>query len=192
MTGSYPVPLPTTVETDQEAQWIEQARLDPQAFAALYRRYLNPVYRYLAARVGDPRAAEDLTAQVFLAVWTGLPAYRHEGHFAAWLFSIARRHAADYYRKQSHALSLETLPDLPDPLADPLKAFIQENDRKQIAGIFRELSEEERELIRLRFLADLSFAEMALLLKRKESAVKMALYRLLARIERELEVAHDR
>ncbi|HNR46900.1 MAG TPA: sigma factor, partial [Anaerolineaceae bacterium] len=44
---------------------IERARHDPDAFAALYRRYLTPVYRYLLIRLGNPQDAEDITSKVF-------------------------------------------------------------------------------------------------------------------------------
>lgn len=188
---SVPAVLTMSAEQDEEARWIEEARRDRRAFAHLYRRYLNPVYRYLATRVGDAHAAQDLTSQVFVAVLEGLPHYQHRGHFAAWLFSIARRKAIDYYRSSSGELSLEALPDLPDPLDDPLRIFLQTSTHQQIARMLQSMGEEDRELIRLRFMAGLSFPEIALVLQHKESAVKMKLYRLLERMERELEVAHD-
>jgi DNA-directed RNA polymerase specialized sigma24 family protein len=65
------------------------------AFAALYRRYLAPLYRYLYVRTGDVGAAEDLTSQTFVAALEGLPRYRERGTFAGWLFTIVARKRMD-------------------------------------------------------------------------------------------------
>ncbi len=164
----------------------------PAAFAELYRQYLTPVYRYLYFKVGSPAEAEDLTSQVFLAAWEALPGYRHQGHFSAWLFSLAQRKAADYYRCRSPQTSLEAGEiDLPAPEADLLSGFIHQEELHRLGLLIAGLSDEERELIRLRFAAGLSFDEMAIVLGRKLSAVKMALYRLLERLETQLEASHD-
>lgn len=87
---------------------VENARHDPDAFAALYRRYLTPVYRYLLIRLGNPQEAEDITSRVFTEALEGLinQRYRENGKFAAWLFTIARRRLIDLYR-QRPAVSLE-------------------------------------------------------------------------------------
>jgi RNA polymerase sigma-70 factor (ECF subfamily) len=69
---------------------------------------------------------------------------------------------------------------------------VLQNERwLHLQSALRGLTEEERELLRLRFAAGLSFAEIAELLGRKESAVKMALYRLLPRLESKMEEKYD-
>ncbi|MCB9134008.1 MAG: RNA polymerase sigma factor [Anaerolineales bacterium] len=88
--------LPAPSFADDEPLLIEAARQNPEAFDALYCRYLNPVYRYLFSRVQNQADAEDLTAQVFIEVLEGLARYRDRGTFAAWLFTIARRRAIDH------------------------------------------------------------------------------------------------
>ena len=54
-----------------EALLVEAARRDPEAFAALYRQYLTPLYRYLYLRSSNAHDAEDLTTQVFIDVLKG-------------------------------------------------------------------------------------------------------------------------
>ena len=83
-----------------DAVLVRAARHDLAAFAALYRRYVTPIYRYLYSRVGNAADAEDLTAQTFVAALEGLPGYRERGNFAAWLFTIAHNKAADHHRQQ--------------------------------------------------------------------------------------------
>ena len=167
----------TNQEYQDDAYLVEAARSDPEAFAVLYRRYLTPLYRYLMCRLNNAHEAEDLTTQVFLEALEGLGAnrYRERGCFAAWLFTIARRRLADFYRRPSDA-----------PLADPpsaepaLAAAIEKGeDFQRLSVLLAKLDEERLELLRLRFSAGLSFAEMGLLEGRSEAAVKMSLYRIL-------------
>ncbi len=165
---------------------------NPAAFGELYRKYLTPVYRYLYLRVGGSAAdAEDLTSQVFLDALEGLPHYRHQGHFAAWLFSIARRKAADHYRRPGADLLQEDDASPASTESDLLAQIIHQEELQDLARLIGSLSEEERELLRLRFAARLGFDEIALLLNRKTSAVKMSLYRLLERMETRLEADHE-
>jgi RNA polymerase sigma-70 factor (ECF subfamily) len=98
--------LEVTATTPDEVL-VEAAQHNPTAFAELYRRYLTPVYRYQMARVGNAHDAQDLTAQTFLAAQESLTHYRHQNKFAAWLMSIARRKAADHFRRKRPTLPLE-------------------------------------------------------------------------------------
>ena len=173
-----------------DAELVRAAQRDLQRFDRLYAAYVQPVYRYLYSRVGGPAEAEELTSQTFLAALEKFPHYRHDGHFAAWLFSIARHKAADHFRAQSRLGDLEDADDLPLDL-DLLEQAAQGERRAAIRRLVAGLPEDERELIRLRYLAELSFAQIARLLGRREDAVKKNLYRLLARLQSQLEDLHD-
>lgn len=176
----------TPLISAEEASLVSNAQRDPTKFDAIYQCYLNPVYHYLLARVRVPQIAEDLTAQVFLQALEELPKYRPLRPFPAWLFTIARRRAADHFRRRHEIVSLED--ELPSPITspDPLSQILQTERLVDLSHLLERLDEDERELLRLRFAAGLSFAEIAVLLGRKESAVKMSLYRLLARLESQL------
>jgi RNA polymerase sigma-70 factor (ECF subfamily) len=174
-----------------EPTLVRAAQTDVQAFGALYDRYVQRVYRYCYYRTNSAPDAEDLTAQIFLATLEALPRYRQDGHFAAWLFSIARKKVTDFHRRASHApqsLNESTLPPIYTDLAiDVETSQRRERMLKQIQA----LKEEEQELIHLRYVAELSFAEMAKALQRNEDAVKKSLYRLMARLKQELEADHE-
>jgi RNA polymerase sigma-70 factor, ECF subfamily len=182
---------PGDAESGLFARLRQEPAALPEIFAALYRQYLAPVYRYLFARTGAAAEAEDLTSQVFLAALEGLPNYQHRGQFAAWLFAIARRKAADFHRARYAHPHLELAPAEPAPAPDPLAQVIHSEELQRLTGLVGSLDEDERELLRLRFAAGLSFVEIAALLQRSPSATKMALYRLLARLESRLEVNDD-
>jgi RNA polymerase sigma-70 factor (ECF subfamily) len=160
---------------------------DTAAFGELYRRYVDRVYRYLCSRVGEAAEAEDLTALVFTTAWESIPRYREQGNFAAWLFRIARNKVNDYYRRRRPQLSLDEIN--PELLVDwdPAVELERGDALRRLASLLSHLDPEQLELLRLRFAADLSFAEIASLLGRSEPAVKMALHRLLRRLQGEWE-----
>ena len=171
-----------------ETSLVSSAQRNPAEFAALYDRYFRPVYHYLYSRVGSAAEAEEPTAQTFLAALEALPRYHNRGHFAAWLFTIARNKARDFYRGRAAPLPLDE--NHPDKAEDPLAQVIQTDQVEQLAALVRKLEEDEQELLRLRFVAGLSFAGIGVCLGRREDTVKKTFYRLLARLQRQMEQSH--
>jgi RNA polymerase sigma-70 factor (ECF subfamily) len=160
------------------------AQRDPAAFALLYDRHIQPIYRYVYSRVGSRAEAEDVTSQTFVSALEALPRYRHRGHFDAWLFSIARSKVMDHFRHQSAARrQVEPIVLEADSPGDQVPA----EDVQALRSVLRSLPEEERELLRLRYGAGLTFGKMASVLGRKEEAVKKTVYRLLVRIRASME-----
>lgn len=176
-------------EENQIAQIIETARQDPKAFGELYLLYVQPVYRYLFSRIGNQAEAEDATAQTFLAALERFQSYRHDGYFASWLFSIARNKSVDYFRKQRKETSLDAVEFVHDE-TNLLQQIIKTERISSLSKLIGSLPDDEQELIRLRFVADLSFAEIGHLLGQKEDTIKKSIYRLLARLKAQLEDSH--
>ena len=178
-----------------EPTLVRAAQTDAQAFGALYDRYVQRVYRYCLYRTNHAPDAEDLTAQIFMAALEGLPRYRQDGHFAGWLFSIARKKVADFHRRTPHTqVSLDevALPPIhADSSADLAMDVEKSQRRERLLKQIQALAEDERDLIHLRYVAELSFAEIARTLQKNEEAVKKTLYRLLARLKQELEADHE-
>ena len=166
---------------------VGAARHDPVAFAALYRRYVIPVYRYLYSRVGNATDAQDLTAQTFIAALEGLPGYRERGSFAAWLFTIAHHKAADHHRQQHPHLPLDEALDSPDDGENPMTTMMRRETLQRLAALVAQMEEDKQELLRLRFTAGLTYRQIGTILGRSEGAVKMSMRRLLHRLEAELE-----
>ena len=167
------------VVIEADAALVEAAHRDPAAFTALYRRYVTPVYRYLYKWVGNPAEAEDLTSQVFIDVLEGLIHYQEQGHFAAWLFTIARRKTIAAHRRRRPNLSLDEIEDMPTLTEEPFECVVKSEQRDRMAAIFARLNEDQRELLRLRFTAGLRYADIGVVLGRSEASVKMAIYRIL-------------
>jgi RNA polymerase sigma-70 factor (ECF subfamily) len=175
----------------EEASLIKAARSDPTVFNQLYLAHIRPIYRYIFCKVGDVKQTEDLTAQVFLEALESLPRYHHDGYFAAWLFGIARHKVADHYRTRHSELPIEATNGESNKKYDPLSTLIQLEEAHRISTLIHQLDEQDQELLRLRFVAELSFGEIAQLINSNMEATKKRFYRLLAHLRQQLELDHD-
>jgi RNA polymerase sigma-70 factor (ECF subfamily) len=174
------VPTPSGSGTEpSDADLVAAARTDPAAFDAVYRRYLQRIYRYARVRVGTEQDAEDVTTATFIEAMTGLRGYEEQGRFAAWLFTIARRQVlAQRRRSPQHddvdSLHLATSPELPG------------DERAVLARALARLTDDRREALLLRFYGGLKVNEIADVLDKGESAVKMLLHRGLGQLREQL------
>jgi RNA polymerase sigma-70 factor (ECF subfamily) len=182
--------LPEDFQQPNEADLIAAAKKDPKEFGKVYHLYIQSIFRYLYSRIGSLPEAEDATAQTFLAALEALDRYQHHGHLAAWLFGIARRKAMDHFRTQGQQVPLENAENITSE-TDLLEQVIQTEQIASLKRLINALSEEEHELIRSRYIAELSFSEIGQLLHRSEAAVKKSLYRLLARLQSQLDITHE-
>lgn len=174
----------------EDADLVLAAQQNPAEFKHLYLKWLKPVYRYFYFRLGNVKDAEDMTSQVFLKAYEDLPRYRSRSSFSAWLFSIAHARTVDYYRKGSREVALDSA-NLNAASPDLLAQTVQNNEIERLFTLLKGLEEDEQELIRLRFVADLSYREIGQILHRKEDSVRKAIARLLDRLQIQLEVNHD-
>ena len=169
----------STAELDDGAL-ARAAQDDRKAFDALYRRYVDQVYRYCYSHVSSHLDAEDLTAQTFLAALQSLPSYSGQGSFAAWLFSIARHKCADHHR-WTYANPREPLDasyGLEDQASvDPERRALMSSVRDCVRRALGALTQDRREALQLRFWGGLKHQEVASVMERSEDAVKMLVWR---------------
>jgi RNA polymerase sigma-70 factor, ECF subfamily len=162
----------------------ESPPLEADNFALLYQQHLPAVYRYLSSRVASPEEAEDLTAEVFRAAWTGRRGYHGRGSFRAWLFSIVRRTLADHYRhhQPASALEPEDAERLSDSAPSPEDEAVRQEQTQRARRLLASLSAAQQEVLSLRFAAELSYAEIAIVIGKREEAVKKIAQRALEAI----------
>lgn len=165
---------------------ISAALEDPASFGMLYDRYVQHIYRYAYSRVENTRVAEDVTSQTFMAAYESLGRYRERGYFSAWLFRIAQSEINNHFRRSRREVGLEATRRLAE-VDDALGSVIQDEELGRLRFLIKKLNDDERELIRLRYVAELSFVEMADLLGKREDAVKKSVYRLLERLKGQME-----
>lgn len=161
---------------------IRAARADPSAFAPLYERYRDRVYWYLRTRTGSPDDAADLLQQVFLQALDRICQYNpKKGPFVAWLFGIARHVASNQHRRHRTTVSWDLVPEVLRPVSvdDPESAALRNESLARLAGIFDALDQERRELLVLRYVVGLSFAEIGAIIGTSAAASRQRLSRTL-------------
>lgn len=166
---------------------IEAAQQDPGRFAELYELHFERVYAYVARRVRERAAAEELTSHVFHQALANLGKFKWRGApFAAWLFRIAANSIADRAQKLARESAGESVAPPADSAASP------EVDLEQVetlARVFRHvdgLPWDQRYVIRSRFAEELSIREIAAKLSRSEGAVKQLQFRALQNLRARL------
>jgi RNA polymerase sigma-70 factor (ECF subfamily) len=168
-----PGPLEPSIS---EIQFIQQARLgNTDAFARLYEAYVDDIYRFIFYRVGDQQLAEDLTSQLFLKAWDRMERYqiRGDASFKAWLVQIARNLVIDYYRTRKDTTSLEQILTVkPDPTINVAKTVERQLQGEWLHTKLQELTDEQREVITLKFIDGFSTKEIARMMNKKEGAIR--------------------
>jgi RNA polymerase sigma-70 factor, ECF subfamily len=146
-------------------------------FEAVYKAELPRIYNFFRYRLGDGPLAEDLTSITFEKAWRSRQQYRRDlAAFSTWLFTIARRVAADYYRQHPPAESLETLSELASDLNTEAAAQ-QQADSTRLQQLLLRLTDRDRELVALKYGAGLTNRAIARLTGLGESNVGTILHR---------------
>jgi RNA polymerase sigma-70 factor, ECF subfamily len=164
-------------EQAEERLLVEAAQKDTARFAELYELNFERVYAFIARRVGDRDAAEDLTSEVFHKALANLPRFEWRGApFAAWLLRIAANAIADRGQRMVRELAVEDPPEM--GAEESALADLEEVEHR--ARLFRlvdRLPEDQRRVIGMRFAEEKSIREIAQALGRTEGAVKQLQFR---------------
>jgi len=158
-----------------EPQLVSQAKTgDSDAFGKLYDSYLERIYRFVYFRVEDQQTAEDITSQVFLKAWENLGRFQIGGApFLAWLYTIAHNAVIDYYRTRKVTAALDDV-----RLSDPGHAEFVENgidsavEMESIKTALSTLTDDQRQVLLLKFIDEMSNEEIARHLGKREGAIR--------------------
>jgi RNA polymerase sigma-70 factor (ECF subfamily) len=174
---------------DEDARVIALAKRDPRAFAPLYDRYFDPVYRYCYRRLGDREAAADATAQVFAKALAALPRYREDApSFRSWLFTIAHNVITDDLRARRPVAPMDAAAHVAATGPSPEELVLTDEAGSTVRALLAMLPPDQRQILELR-LAGLTGPEIAAALGRSLGAVKIAQVRAFARLRATLEPA---
>jgi RNA polymerase sigma-70 factor (ECF subfamily) len=147
------------VPAEDDDAIVLRALVDRRAFAPLYERHFDAVYRHCYRRMSEREAAEDLTGLVFRKALEGLHSF-HGGSFKAWLFTIADNALRDAVRATRPSSPLDDTEEWLDPAPGPEELAIAAIDRERLRRALGELPEEWRRVVELR-LDGCSCAEVA-------------------------------
>ena len=158
---------------------------------AVYRQELPRIYNYFRYRLGDNALAEDLTSATFEKAWRARDKYRRDlAAFSTWLLTIARNVATDHLRSDRAYLTLDAVREQPAP-GSPHETYARQAELEQLGALLNKLNEQERELVALKYGAELNNREIATHLGISESNVGTTLHRIVTKLrqqwEREIE-----
>lgn len=175
-----------------EAQLIRRAKAgDCDAFTEIYDRCYEPIYRHIRYRVPSEPTAEDLAGEVFVRMVESIDGFTYRGRpLLAWLYTIAGNLISSYYRRAERAstVSLEDgldahVADVPDPEAAASLAI----DQERLVAAMQELTDDQRQVIDLKFLQGLDNLTVAQVLGKSYGAVKSLQHRGLEALRRVLD-----
>lgn len=175
------------IEIDEKKVIKRAANGDADAFEQLVLTYQTPIYNLCLRMTGNPEDAADLSQEAFLKAWKNLAGFQFESAFSTWLYRLASNTCLDHLRsvKRRPQVSLtvenddgetQTL-DFPDTALTPEEAIITKEENELLSRAMQSLDVHQRQILILRAINDLSYAEIAGILRIKEGTVKSRLAR---------------
>jgi RNA polymerase sigma-70 factor, ECF subfamily len=169
---------------------VEQAkRGDRAALEELYLIHFDRIYSYLHMSVGNRHDAEDLTNQTFVKMLESIDRFQwRSAPFSAWLFRIAHNLAMDHFRAGRRWQPEEEPPEPHDSPQQPAdEEALHSIGRRSMLEMIEGLSEDQQQVLTLKFVFDFANGEVAAILGKSEGAVKSLQHRALASLQRELQ-----
>ena len=149
---------------------------DQSAFAELYERHYDQIFRYISFKCGNRLEAEDLTGEVFLKMLESIHKFKFQGFpFTSWLYRIAHNLVVDNFRRKGRkpTVPLDKVLNFSGGADSDMENQVQLSwSMREVVEAMDNLTGLQREVITLRFVAGLSIAETANAVGRKENAVK--------------------
>jgi RNA polymerase sigma-70 factor (ECF subfamily) len=156
------------------ARWVGAEPDWEEVYAEQLPRVLN-FFRY---RLGDTADAEDLTARTFEKAWRARHGYRRDlAGFATWLLSIARNVAIDHLRARQWHEPLDLAAEVPSSDHTPEQQAVQQSEAQRLGALLATLSARQRELIAMKYGADMTNRAIARASGLSESNVGTTLHR---------------
>jgi len=167
---------------------VDEARAgDAWAFGRLFDHFHLPIYRYVASRVRQPSDAEDLTQLVFVKALEALPRYESRGiPFGGWLFRLARNSVIDHVRTSHEHADLAQSADRAGRDAGPDELAETRQEIEAVRAALSTLTDDQRDVIALRFFAGLSAREAAVAMGKQEGTIRGLQFRAIAALRRQL------
>jgi RNA polymerase sigma-70 factor (ECF subfamily) len=177
------------IEFNEEETLLRASQGDRDAFGQLYERYIDRIFNYVYYRTGNLHDAEDLTARVFQRAMNHIKNYTDRGvPFSAWLYRIAHNLVANWHRDRSRKqeIPLDDLPVLPTKGDHPERNLLRSQEQEALLRLIRRLPPERQNLLILKFVEDMSNAEIGKIMGRSEGAVKSLYHRTLLALREQL------
>jgi RNA polymerase sigma-70 factor (TIGR02952 family) len=166
-----------------------------EEFAHIFEIYYKRVYNYMYYRVNSIETSEDLTSQVFEKIMLKIDMYSQtKSPFEVWMFAIARNIVNDYFRslKKYKLFSLDTIREFVSREKTPEDIILSAENNSELSKALKILNERDRNIVSLKFGANLKNYEIAQILNITESNVGVILYRTMKKLKMEIEKESER
>ena len=148
---------------------------DSDAFGRLYDEYVDPIFRYIYYKVGNFAEAQDLTGQTFLKAFENIDSYElRDVAFSSWLYRIAHNLVVDYFRRESKRenVPIDEQPPAASTRGNPVETVMADMESERLYGAIRKLTHNQREVVVLKFIDNLSNGQVAEIMGISVGAVK--------------------
>jgi RNA polymerase sigma-70 factor (ECF subfamily) len=173
----------------QVRRLVERAQQgDRAALEELYLIHFDRIYSYLHMSVGNRHDAEDLTTQTFVRMLESIVKFRFQAApFSAWLFRIAHNLAMDHFRAAKRVQPEDEVPEPPGSEQDSAEVEAMHSiGRQSLLELIDGLSDEQQQVLTLKFVFNFSNAEVATILEKTEGAVKSLQHRALVSLQKQM------
>lgn len=177
-----------------EMESIAKEEMERDTFATIYDTYYSRIYGYVHYRIAHRQDTEDLTAKIFIKVLEKYPHYNpHKGSFDAWIFTIAKNTLRDHFRKQA-LRKFFSLDEKNAPLWEhsPEEDVEDAEEKRFLRQCICALPKTERQLIALRYGAELSYEDIGNILHLSTSHVGVKLHRIIKDLRKKMEEEYEK
>jgi RNA polymerase sigma-70 factor (ECF subfamily) len=185
---------------EEERQWVVAAQAgDHRAFESLYSLYASSVFSFVKMRVNDTGLAEELTQEIFVRAYRGLPRFEWQGSLGPWIMRIARNQIANHWRSVSRRPDSVKLPSEDDPdenmpeiaawerQYETIDRLVLDASSDRVMEAMSELTDLQQQVLALRFGSEMSLKDTAEIMGRSINAVKNLQHKALGALRRSLE-----
>jgi RNA polymerase sigma-70 factor, ECF subfamily len=172
-----------------DAELVARLKLnDDAAYREVVARFSDPLYGYIYSLSGDHHLSEDILSETYLRMIEKIDTYTYYGApFKAWLYRIAHNLTITALKRAQRLVGAEALETAAPPVDDPATTIATRLEVDELRTALGELTDEQQQVVMLRFLAEQSTAEVAQALEKTENAVKQLQFRALRSLGRLLE-----
>jgi len=161
---------------------------DPESFGQLYDLYVEKIYRFIYFKVGNREEAEDITSEVFLKVWNHINEDREIKSFSGLVYRVARNSVIDLYRSKTREVeNLDPDKEVVDEKNKWFEKLSIKSETEQVLIALEKLKHDYKEVLTLRYIDELEINEIAEIMDKKNTAVRVLIHRALKRAQQVLE-----
>ena len=162
----------------EEIRWIQQVLAgDKQAYSHIINKYKDPLFATILRMTRNPHDAQDLVQEAFIKVYGQLDKYNDQGSFSSWFYRVAMNHCMDGFRKKRYQqveMNESIIGETPNY---PEVTFLKKEKNRQLELLLAKLPEDERIILLLRYVNELSYEEISELAEVPVTTVRNKLHR---------------